>query len=92
MRIPLAIGAALVLLIVGGWIAGDVEFVIYPLLGAPIAGFFAGWYAGREMAALYGTAAVTALCFALWATARNDLRRTPDAGPRSSGPAELQPR
>jgi hypothetical protein len=92
LRIPLTIGALLILMIVGGWIAGDVEFAIYPLLGAPIAGFFAGWWAGREMPVFYGTAAVAALCLALWGAARNDLRRAPESGPRSPGPAELKPR
>ena len=91
LKIPLGIGAVLVLMITTGWIAGDVEFAIYPLLGAPIAGFFAGWAAGRELPIFYATAGVTALCLALWAAARNDLRRTPD-GPRSPGPAELQSR
>jgi hypothetical protein len=95
VRFPLAIGAALILMITGGWIAGDVDFAIYPLLGAPIAGFIAGAYLmnpPRELPVFYATAGVAALCLALWAAARNDLRRTPEPGPRSRGPAELQPR
>ena len=91
MSIPLTIGGALVLMICGGWVAGDVEFAIYPLLGAPIAGFFLGVLSGRELPAFYLTAGVTALCLALWGAARNDLRRTPDNVPRTVGPAEFQP-
>lgn len=91
MTVPLLIGGVLVLLICGGWVAGDVEFAIYPLLFAPIGGFFAGWYLGRELPVFFATAGVTALCLALWAAARNDLRR-PDGGRPSSGPAELSPR
>ena len=88
MTIPLVIGGALVALICGGWVAGDVDFAIYPLLGAPILGFLAR----RNGADLFMTASVTALCLMLWAVARNDLRRVPEGGGRSSGPAELKPR
>ena len=88
MTVPLAIGAALILMICGGWIAGDVEFAIYPLLGAPIL----GWLARREGQDIFMTASVTALCLMLWAVARNDLRRTPEGGRSSGAPAELKPR
>lgn len=93
MNGPLAIGGALVLMIFGGWVAGDVEWVIYPLLGAPIAGFFLGVLMDREMSFFYATASLTALCLMLWAVARNDVRRMPDGAPaRSSGPAQFEPR
>ena len=92
MTIPLAIGAVLVVLICGGWVAGEVEFAVYPLLGAPLAGFAAGVRVRREMPVFFATAGVTALCFALWAAARNDLRRVPESSGRSSGPAQLEPR
>ena len=84
----MVIGGALVLLICGGWVAGDVEFAIYPLLGAPIL----GWLARRNGSDFFLTASVTALCLMLWAAARNDLRRTPDDGRPSTGPARLDPR
>ena len=90
MRIPLAIGAVLVALVFAGWIRQDVEWAIYPLLGAPIAGFAAGVAVGRELQAFYSTAAVSALCLFLWAVAMNDLRRREP--PRSSAPAQLEPR
>ena len=86
--IALAVGAALVAMICAGWIAGDVDFAIYPLLGAPIL----GWLARRDGNDFFMTASVTALCLMLWAVARNDLRRTPDAGRPNGAPAELQPR
>lgn len=88
MRIPLAIAAALIAMICGGWVAGDVDFAIYPLLGAPIA----GWLARREGSDFFLTASVTALCLMLWAVARNDLRRPDDRGRPSGAPAELKPR
>ena len=89
MTVALTIGAALVLLICGGWVAGGVDFAIYPLLGAPIL----GWLARRDGNDFFMTASVTALCLMLWASARNDLRRAPDGGASSSGaPAELSPR
>jgi len=85
----LTIGAALIGAICAGWIAGDVDFAIYPLLGAPIL----GWLARRDGQDFFMTASVTALCLMLWAVARNDLRRPPDErGGTPSGPAELQPR
>ncbi len=92
LTIPLTIGGVLVALICGGWIAGDVEFAIYALFAAPLVGFALGVRARREMTAFFATASVTALCFALWAVARNDLRRTPEGGGGSGAPAELQPR
>jgi hypothetical protein len=85
--VPLAIGAALIAAICGGWVAGDVDFAIYPLLGAPIL----GWLARREGSDFFLTASVTALCLMLWAVARNDLRR-PDDRVGSGAPAELKPR
>ena len=88
MIVPLLIGASLVSLICGGWIAGEVDFAIYPLLGAPIL----GWLARREGQDFFMTASVTALCLMLWAVARNDLRRPDDRGAAASGPAELKPR
>ena len=89
MTVPLTIGLALILMICGGWIAGDVEFAIYPLLGAPIL----GWLARRNGNDFFMTASVTALCLMLWAVARNDLRRPADDRGRPSGaPAELKPR
>ena len=88
MTVPLAVGAALVAMICAGWIAGDVDFAIYPLLGAPIL----GWLARRDGNDFFMTASVTALCLMLWAVARNDLRRTPDEGRPNGAPAELQPR
>jgi hypothetical protein len=84
VRIPLAIGAVLIACIFGGWIAGDVDWVIYVLLGAPLAGFAVGWLRVRdeprearlesEMPAFYDTAGVTAVCLVLWALALSDLR------------------
>lgn len=84
MRIPLAIGGVLVALTFGGWIAGEVGFVIYPILGAPLLAFGIVWVRGRmtprearvpdEMEAFYATIAVTAVCIALWALAIDDLR------------------
>ena len=88
MRIPLAVGAALVAMICAGWIAGDVDFAIYPLLGAPIL----GWLARRDGQDFFMTASVTALCLMLWAVARNDLRRAPEGERGNGAPAELQPR
>ena len=87
MRIPLAVAAALVAMICGGWVAGDVDFAIYPLLGAPIL----GWLARRDGNDFFMTASVAALCLMLWAVARNDLRRVPSGG-SPSGPAQFQPR
>ena len=88
MGVPMAIGGLLVVMICGGWVAGDVDWAIYPLLGAPIAGFLTR----REGSDLFMTASVTALCLMLWAVARNDLRRTPEERGRSSGPVQLEPR
>ncbi len=88
MRIPLAIGSALVLLICGGWVAGDVDFAIYALFGAPIL----GWVARRDAQDFFMTASVTALCLMLWAVARNDLRRVPSGSSPNGAPAELKPR
>ena len=88
MIVPVGVGAALVAMICGGWIAGDVDFAIYPLLGAPIL----GWLARRDGQDFFMTASVTALCLMLWAVARNDLRRPDDRGGTPSGPAEFQPR
>lgn len=92
MNVPLAIGAALVLMVCGGWVAGDVDWAIYPLLGAPLAAFFMGVLYEREQSLFYATASIAALCLMLWAVARNDLRRTPEPAQRSSGPAQLEPR
>jgi hypothetical protein len=84
LRIPLAVGGVLIACIFGGWIAGDVGWVIYVLLGAPLAGFAAGYLRVRdlpreerldsEMPAFYDTAGVTAVCIVLWALALSDLR------------------
>jgi hypothetical protein len=92
VSVPLAIGGALVLMIFGGWVAGDVDWAIYPLLGAPLAGFFMGVLLEREQSLFYATASVAALCLMLWAVARNDLRRTPEPTKRTTGPAQLEPR